>query len=783
MFRLRPTLFRAQLVPPGGTKYLPKTSFEKFHEMILRGQVEQDRRLLAARLHEHHCDMLLCKSKGVSVPKWQGQKPPKMWLNIFAAVQRLKPSEASLQLETAEKMLARVKKDLATAKRDTDLAKKDLETAKREADRAKKDLETAKRDADRPFKSVEEAVLWLDIAKKPTYVSSNALSREFGPIDVDRLLKSITNSARLLQPQRGPTKADKMKIPLPCVIGASGQGKTEVLHWLRTDGVAFRNTTKRWVLDLKSNSAFSRIPTLITPPRNEIFKKLAAMFGATHVTAVFASFNQTTNFNAILETCQGGLVSRWLCDWYQRRWTETFSQRCSRLTLHDVDHHIRSHAAKTLHIKADKLLVIYLADELRKMTPSWRSHLLNGITGLMQTNWDEGHPTFPVVSCLDVGTIFATVTQGSQRPLTGIRLMPCPQEVVDQLAKRCQTDLVSAAREIELLNIRFLTLAAGGHFRTLCEILEHAREGRTYNFKPWPSPEFARAALQLFKKLWWSPSMMWSEKTYFASMTLYQLTTQGFGIFYKKVDEGKNLVQPAIAPGNMLAWGWGESTDETKHIQHLLRSIATLVRNGVRSISKEWETLLPLAVMFLASVVDANDLRQLVGGSLAQKPWQCKTPETLNFNKSALRATLQTHTKWPCQSLKAQTAQMRRVVSSPMSSGSSALLACPTQETYRAIDGALINAIQVNGMPCTILFQMKYYSGNYKVPKWFAAMHSHAKLLGLTPGSYYAVLFVSGIDAKASLTTEPGSVLIGSEGLVKILDPLGLTPVLNKLSK
>ena len=203
----------------------------------------------------------------------------------------------------------------------------------------------------------------------------------------------------------GKSNIDKSQVPMPTIIGTSGEGKTELLLWLVENS------------DLRT--------------------KMFEGTGVRLVVPLFATFNQDSTFNAqVDQLADTMLAQRFLFSYYNKSYDKNLILD-SNVSVQDVVELVRRDAAAKANVEPKSVAVLMLVDEIRKIVVSntnLRSQVLDVMTTLFQSHVAHKNLwTVPIVTCLDITTIFDLVTRKSQRPLYGLRLDPCPVKDVDTI--------------------------------------------------------------------------------------------------------------------------------------------------------------------------------------------------------------------------------------------------------------------------------------------------------------------------------------------------------------
>ena len=203
----------------------------------------------------------------------------------------------------------------------------------------------------------------------------------------------------------GKSNIDKSQVPMPTIIGTSGEGKTELLLWLVENS------------DLRT--------------------KMFEGTGVRLVVPLFATFNQDSTFNAQADQLADTMLAqRFLFSYYNKSYDKNLLLD-SNVSVQDVVELVRRDAAAKANVEPKSVAVLMLVDEIRKIVVSntnLRSQVLDVMTTLFQSHVAHKNLwTVPIVTCLDITTIFDLVTRKSQRPLYGLRLDPCPVKDVDTI--------------------------------------------------------------------------------------------------------------------------------------------------------------------------------------------------------------------------------------------------------------------------------------------------------------------------------------------------------------
>jgi hypothetical protein len=109
--------------------------------------------------------------------------------------------------------------------------------------------------------------------------------------------------------------------------------------------------------------------------------------------------------------------------------------------------------------------------------------------------------------------------------------------------------------------------------------------------------------------------------------------------------------------------------------------------------------------------------------------------------------------------------------------------AFPAADNYPAVEGLITNFVFCKHH----LLQMKMHTSMnaQSAVDILLAIHRRAKHLRMKEGSYYAVLYTTAtIDwARVNIQVPEGSFVVGPRAIERLLQPFGLTPVLQQIQK
>lgn len=469
--------------------------------------------------------------------------------------------------------------------------------------------ETAEKKLQEAEKKLEEAKVWLKAFQQdgvvtraamtpPTaewferYIAGAAAGRRFDPRDRLSVKTSVkvrftefqtdcVNATKKLAKGKGTT-TDKSHLPLPCIIAAAGQGKTEGLLWLyqNADGI-HRKIMKKWNAQPWLDDATEARPHV------------------RHIVPLFATFNQDTTFSPTGDTeAHSALIRRMICTWKGIRYDSLQPLPSNVFTSHFLEYVREVEAAKN-KCRVDEIGILLLIDEIRKLD-NMRGAVLDAINDVMHGDITRGLCTIPVVSCLDVSTLFAVVTEGTKRPLIGIRMYPCPSDdlppkIVDS-AKATLNRMNPPRPEEALLALKFALAQCAGHYRSLEAIVEHPTELKS---DIQLRHEYADAALHLLANLIRSPAQWYDETAAFGTVETghqWQLSKMAFsGCAATTYADFKptGQVRPSIIPFALLTWAKTPSMIP-RHLEVIAGLLADVVAGLLRVDNKTWERTVPM---------------------------------------------------------------------------------------------------------------------------------------------------------------------------------------------
>lgn len=105
----------------------------------------------------------------------------------------------------------------------------------------------------------------------------------------------------------------------------------------------------------------------------------------------------------------------------------------------------------------------------------------------------------------------------------------------------------------------------------------------------------------------------------------------------------------------------------------------------------------------------------------------------------------------------------------------------PSVTTYPSIKGIVPHFIF--GKHHVVQMKMWKKLTPAKAVAFLQAVHVKAQLLGAPVGSYLAVLYTTADVTVPADQLPPGSLLVGPGGLLRLLTPLGISPVLQELQE
>jgi hypothetical protein len=269
------------------------------------------------------------------------------------------------------------------------------------------------------------------------------LSHQVGFMNPGPLRADLLEVAKLLA-ELGP-RVDQSHIPLPTVVGPAGQGKTEVL------------------LRLANNEKLGGVTA-----HKLLVRAMKPRYDIKKVVPLFATFSQESPFTKDEKDGERALVSRLAAYWRGKQWQLDWAADFPHLALCTLLEHVRKAEAAKKGCSPNEVLLLLLVDEVRKLdvVRSARCGMLDRITTEQSSCNVSQMPFLPVVSCVDLNSMFAHVSNWSNRPIGRIQVvLPRPVDA-DSLLKRVKEHKMfphdAAAKRKKVLQPTALSLHRAG---------------------------------------------------------------------------------------------------------------------------------------------------------------------------------------------------------------------------------------------------------------------------------------------------------------------------------
>jgi hypothetical protein len=436
------------------------------------------------------------------------------------------------------------------------------------------------------FKSIMRFVDGLD----PLRPVSGRLSFEVGFMHPHPLQEDVFKAAKRVA--GAAAGCHQRFLPLPTVVGTSGQGKTEVLLRLANnellDGVKAH--------DLLTHAMI---------PRYTIKK----------VVPLFATFNQASTFGRDEEDGERALVSRLAAYWRGKQWGPVCVRAFPELPLRDFLDHVREAEAAKQGCSPDEVLLLVLVDEVRRLdgVASARRTVLDKITDAQSSNNNNTMPFLPVVSCLELNSIFAVVTNESKRPLARIQVVLPTKDEAQRLLELVKADANFPPRPTKQKEILQLFSCLLPHFGSIHDAWAVFKRGEM----PTSSIRGSRAAYELFGELLVTPDKYMKEDRKFDGKSLYDLGMDPTnGVIYQQTNTDDNTVNPMVLPAALL-----RIYSDDRAVRPIDTLIHDLVLNTLQEPGadhkKSLELAIPLAeaiaAHFRVAYMETSTLRDLWG--------------------------------------------------------------------------------------------------------------------------------------------------------------------------
>jgi hypothetical protein len=566
---------------------------------------------------------------------------------------------------------------------------------------------------------------------------------------------------------------DKSVVPLMCVVGSSGQGKTDTLMHIRDD----------------------------VPLQEEIAATVRAH--AKHVrckwcAALMATFNQDSTYSCDYEAnVESALCNRLLSDYVGVHFDRSLTNRFNGISLSAVLELVRQEEATKRGCQASEVCVMVLVDELRKLG-SKMSVLLDALCSVQQGDLGRGCLTFVVATCLDIESIFSVVTRNSQRPLHSIPLTPCSAPDMNDFVERClkATPNLIDIREEHSKELLWRAHATGGHFRSLEHLWSHFVSNSVV--PPLRNCVAVTSAyvLEIVARQLRSPGklrMRESDKlgAVFGNgrdlQSLYDLAMSNFeGVFYNDIDIETLTVAPCVSPlclRERLAYG--EDSRVAQSIVNIWPCIFKQLTG--QPLVKSWEVAVPLLEAVAATLIRevggegaAVRLEDVYHGAFV-KSW-LTTSDVLEYAVSC-GDCMSIWKPLPAPKGEGVLLEDSQALAEACKSTKATLCVAGTAN-YPSIEG-VHTLLEASGSPVPVVFQMKTQSTvtAANLETWAGAAHAHAQAtLKLQKGSYYVALYLK-VRLGDVRNWEPsipnGTIVIDGGALERVLQPFGATPLLH----
>jgi hypothetical protein len=595
----------------------------------------------------------------------------------------------------------------------------------------------------------------------------------FWVCDVGRLKEDIGTCAAAVAESLG--KREKECHPIPVVIGAPGQGKTEVLYWIT-----------------------GQCPNAVDGPsiiRDEFAAKLKALDPDLapldpDPICLFATFNADSAFKDEDELegkdIEAALTSR-VAAWYaQRAWTPALT-KMTDCSLDELIEEIRVR-------EGGRKLVILAIDEIRKIRiQEQRVALLDALAAFVLRQNKTRLPVFPIVSCLDVEGVLSIKSE-SGRPLLPIKLLPCPPCDMEKLC-----DVLHQKWPNQPL--RHQLYCTNGHYRSL-EML--ANEGRIKEGRKEAFP----AQLTVLRMIYREPSMRprisgrevidADGKSTGAPATLYECACDArYGIFYAEVDAHNETVTPELnmtivanslydcmrhrpfGP-RMPFWEFLSSiidmvgkVDANQVIPRLLVLRAFLLDDSLSD--DQWKVERHLSVTIQRDGLDSTVIKPLFSA------WQPSDTDRLSFRRLKVE-DLKAINQASIAEVAPRAVRAREDAKSAAGNGAGLRFAVPKASSSPVIEGVVFGLLcdaQDATKQYPLAIQMKYHAdvGESNLAESARRAHDHMQQkLQFCKGDYYVLLCATEFPPTNELPK--GTLVVGPEFLKALCRPFGLGPAL-----
>jgi hypothetical protein len=568
---------------------------------------------------------------------------------------------------------------------------------------------------------------------------------------------------------------EKTRIPLSVVIGASGQGKTEMLMWLLRDEL----------------------------PGGAIYQLLKNAFQAKHVVAVFATFNQKTTWTVEDEQHPvAALLSRLMCYSAKKEWCQSMTSAVAdqQINFTNFTKKLRQLHGAAHGVGADEVVVLVLVDEIRKMDAKSRTFVLNCLCDGMQNDISQRLPTLVVASCLDVSSVFAVVTRGSQRPVLPLPVPPCPvgpeglgtieRLFVDKLARNTLFRAPSVQKAI-VSKFKHDLHATGGHYRAIERLWEHYSSDTNLQtcvpFLSFVSDfNFSVAVLRLVitgsNIVEESDELVGLDNKCATVGEIIHETTHG--VFLQEIIRDTKKVKITLAPAALRFPT--NSYGKHEHVVALLQRLTSIFTYASDTV-KDVEEVLPLSELLHAHMWlqqrpgEGITAKELYGaGNFVYTPWSSEAGNQLVV-QPLFRELQPLSSKRDDHGTVTTGHSLLRDAVARAQEEKGPVFAFPSVVNFPTIEGIVTNFIF--GKHHVLQMKMWKDMAPSQAIAFLQDVHVKAQRLGAPAGSYLAVLYTTA-DVHVSATDLPeGSLVVQAGGLARLLAPLGNTPILQMLEE
>jgi hypothetical protein len=650
------------------------------------------------------------------------------------------------------------------------------------------------------FADVEEACAALRQSSHLVRTSPTTLSFCASWYNQDAIKRGLLEGINKVLTAWENSHSDKSQVPLLCVLGTMGQGKTDTLMHCRRNEILRKDITD----------------AVMTRTQQQ---------GRLHILTLFATFNQVSTYNALFEPdVESALCNRLLADYLDVGFSATHTQRFKCISLETLIDEIRKLEATKRGCKPDNICIMILVDEMRKLGNETNMRdILDALNAAQQSAISGGKLTFVVATCSDVEGI-CSFTRVSGRPLHAIPLLPCKSTDIDDFVEKCWASALLKKHMITVDDRELLLWrahATGGHFRSLETLWNHFLTTGSVPSVGYPNCASAAYALEIVARHLHSPApKLFLYENYmlgavFANIpelrTLHDVATNVLHqqVFYKEVDVVRSTVRPCVSPLSLCeSFPSDDDTDVAKGIVQVLRQqILSRLTATKREWIKGWEVAIPLLEAVVATMiheVDLSNLNSNVRSVHSKAPvamdrvflrkavvqhWDPKKPDKLQYSHGC-RSFMELWSETNRSDRKVKTRHSDTAALKEACQATTPLLCMAITDNYPAVEGVhtMLEAAPAPGgtrQVIPVVFQMKACATvtATDVKNWADAAHEHARNeLGLHKKKYYVMLYLTAhFDESWMVAVPKGTIVIDRAALERVLQPFGATPFLTPL--